>query len=41
MMIADYPMLVGVALIVGLEDTPDGEIFTDCPERFLKLRNTQ
>lgn len=37
MMLANYPMLVGVALIVGLEDTPDGEIFTDCPDRFLKI----
>ena len=37
MMIADYPLLVGVALIVGLEDTPDGEIFVGCPERFLRF----
>lgn len=39
MMISGYPMLVGVALIVGLEDTPDGEIFTDCPDRYLKFAN--
>ena len=37
MMISGYPMIAGTALIVGLEDTPDGEIFTDCPERFERL----
>lgn len=36
-MIADYPFLVGVALIVGLEETPDGGVFTDCPEHFSKF----
>jgi len=40
MMIADHPMLVGVALVVGLEDTPDGEIFVDCPERFLRFADS-
>ncbi len=29
--IADYPFLFGTALIVGL----DGDVFCDCPERFL------
>lgn len=37
MMISGYPMIVGTALIVGLEDTPDGKTFTDVPERFRKL----
>lgn len=36
-MIADYPFLVGAALIVGLEETPDGGVFTDCPERFVQF----
>ncbi|MBP0976225.1 MAG: DUF3846 domain-containing protein [Oscillospiraceae bacterium] len=29
MMIANYPMLVGTALIVGLMQTDDGDVFTD------------
>lgn len=38
MMISGYPMmLVGTALIVGLEDTPDGKTFTDVPERYREL----
>lgn len=37
MMISGYPMLVGTALIVGLEDTPDGKTFTDVPERYRAL----
>ena len=40
MMIADYPMLVGVALIVGIEPSPDGDIFSDCPERFLRFADS-
>ncbi|MBQ8922499.1 MAG: DUF3846 domain-containing protein [Oscillospiraceae bacterium] len=39
MMIADYAPLVGVALIVGLKMTDDGEIFTGCPERFIRFAN--
>lgn len=35
MMFANCPMLVGTALIVGVTAAEDGEIFTDCPERFL------
>ena len=34
MRISKYPMLVGTALLVGLEMTDDGEIFASCPERF-------
>lgn len=34
MAISGYPLLFGTALVVGLEDTPDGAIFTDCPKRF-------
>lgn len=37
MMVASYPMLVGVALIVGLMPTEDGDVFTDCPQRFLRF----
>lgn len=37
MMISGYPMLVGIALIVGLAPTPDGDVFTDCPERFVRF----
>lgn len=40
MMVAGYPMLVGTALIVGLEAAEDGDIFTDCPERFLCFADT-
>ena len=40
MMISGYPMLVGVALIVGLEDTPDGGVFVSCPDRFLRFADT-
>ena len=35
MMFARSPMLVGTALIVGAAAAEDGEVFTDCPERFL------
>ena len=35
MMISGYPMLVGTALIVGLMPTEDGDVFTDCPQRFI------
>lgn len=34
MTISGYPLLFGTALVVGLEDTHDGAIFTDCPKRF-------
>ena len=34
MLITGYPVIAGTALIVGTEDTPDGEIFTDCPEQY-------
>lgn len=37
MMISGYPMLVGVALIVGLMPTEDGDVFTDCPQRFIRF----
>lgn len=37
MMISGYPMLVGTALIVGVTPTPDGDMFTDVPVRFVKL----
>ena len=37
MMIADYPMLVGTALVVGVMGTYDGDVFCDCPERFLRF----
>lgn len=40
MMVANYPMLVGVALIVWLEDTPDGGVFVSCPDRFLRFADT-
>lgn len=40
MMIADHPLLVGVALIVGVEPSPDGEIFVGCPERFLRFADS-
>lgn len=40
MMISGYPLLVGVALIVGLEDTPDGGVFVSCPDRFLRFADT-
>lgn len=35
MMIANHPQLVGTALIVGLEPTPDGDVFTDYPQRYI------
>lgn len=31
MAISGYPILAGTALIVGVEETEDGGIFTDCP----------
>ena len=34
MLITGYPAIAGTALIVGTKDTPDGEIFTDCPEHY-------
>lgn len=37
MMISGYPMLVGAALIVGLMPTEDGDVFTDCPQRFIRF----
>ena len=37
MMIANYPMLVGTALIVGLKHTEDGDVFCDCPHRFFRF----
>ena len=37
MMISGYPMLVGTALIVGTQETPDGDVFCDAPERFVKF----
>ena len=40
MMVADHALLVGVALIVGLEDTPDGGVFVSCPDRFLRFADT-
>lgn len=40
MMISDYPMLVGTALIVGLMPTEDGDVFTDCPARFFRFADT-
>jgi hypothetical protein len=37
-MISDYPMLVGTALIVGIDVTADGEqAFGSCPARFLRF----
>lgn len=35
MHISGYPMLVGTALIVGIEDSEDGEVFADCPDHYL------
>lgn len=37
MMISGYPALAGTALIVGVRMTDDGEIFTDCPQRYHDL----
>lgn len=37
MMISGHPLLVGTALIVGTQPGPDGDEFTDAPERFVKL----
>ena len=37
MMISGYPSLAGTALIVGVQMTDDGEIFTDCPQRYHDL----
>lgn len=37
MMISGYPYIAGTALLVGLERTEDGDIFTDAPDRFLSL----
>lgn len=31
MAISGYPILAGTALIVGIEETEDGGVFTDCP----------
>lgn len=31
MAISGYPILAGTALIVGVEETEDGGVFTDCP----------
>lgn len=37
-MIADYPFLVGTALIVGIDVMADGEqAFGSCPARFLRF----
>lgn len=37
-MISDYPMLVGTALIVGIDVMADGEqAFGSCPARFLRF----
>lgn len=35
MRISRYPRLVGTALIVGIEDSEDGEVFADCPDHYL------
>ena len=40
MMISNYPMLVGTALIVGMMPTEDGDVFTDCPARFFRFVDT-
>lgn len=37
MMISGFSVLVGAALILGQKYTPDGGIFTDCPERFVRF----
>lgn len=37
MMISGHPLLVGTALIVGTQPGPDGDEFTDAPDRFVKL----
>lgn len=34
MLLTGYPVIAGTALIVGTDDTPDGEIFTDCPQHY-------
>jgi hypothetical protein len=34
MLLTGYPVIAGTALIVGTEDTPDGEIFADCPQHY-------
>lgn len=39
-MIAERSLLVGTALIVGIMPTDDGEVFTDCPERYIRFRDT-
>ena len=31
MAISGYPILAGTALIVGIEETEDGGVFTNCP----------
>jgi len=36
MHISRYPMLVGTALIVGIEDSEDGEVFGDCPDYYIR-----
>lgn len=40
MMISSYPMLVGPALVVGLTPTEDGDVFTDCPDRYFRFADS-
>lgn len=40
MMISGYPMLLGVALIVGLMPTDDGDVFCDVPQRFIRFADS-
>ena len=32
----DALVLVGTALIVGIEDSEDGEVFEDCPDYYIR-----
>lgn len=41
MMLSGYPYLAGTALLVGLEQTENGDIFTDVPDRFLPLMDKE
>ena len=34
MRVSGYPFIAGTALVVGLDSTDDGEVFTDCPEHY-------
>ena len=41
MRITRYPYVAGIAMILGVEDTPDGGIFVDCPSHYADSADTK